>query len=314
MMSTNLKDVMPATLKRVSERMNGLGLETGNTCNKHSRKIIQGRCTRFETVDYDEELGVYPIKMIMGPNGKEFCPVCRKQANDEKLYKEKVLPQKRRYEVKDTSFYFKNKSMLNDLSIQNATISNFKTVDDETERLKNKALEISQEIMNGSDHNYLFVGKVGRGKSHLAYAIAEKINVDSYKQGKAKRIVFISIPQMIAKIRHSYSLRDYELNTYKYKKEYFVDLARTCDLMIFDDLGAELGQVQAINPAANDITAILGEVFEARMRKPNIITTNLTAKQIKELYDVRVESRIMDGTDENIIVFANTTDKRKERV
>lgn len=313
-MDMSMKDIMPNTLKRISERMNGLGSKSGNYCNKHSQRVIKTKVTVTEIIDYDEELGVHPVPMIIGTDGKDFCPVCRKKSLEDKLYKERAMPEIRKNQVKNTSYYFKNKSLVTDNTIEQATFENFKEMDDVTVALKNGARKILDEIANGSDKNYLFAGEVGQGKSHLAYAIANQYNIDSYRKGEPKRVVFISIPRMVSKIRHSYSLRDQQLNAYKFKKDYFTELADKCDLVVLDDLGAELGQIQTINPAANDITDILGGIFEARMGKPTIVTTNLLPTQIKELYDVRVESRLMDGVEGSTLAFAGTTDKRKNRI
>lgn len=313
-MENNVGTAMTHVLNEYAKRNNGIGLKTGNYCNKHSKKVTKTRVTVTEIVDFNEDLGVYPVEMVMGPNKKEFCPVCRKKELEEKVYREKALPEKQRYDVKNTSHFLKSKSIIIDQSIKDATFDNFKVVDEVTNQLKLNGQSIVREVLNGSDKNYLFAGNVGTGKSHLAHAIAYQLNVESFKLGKPIKTVYISIPQMVTLIRHSYSLSSKALEDYKYKKNYFIELSRKCDFVVFDDLGAELGQVQRQDAAANDIIILLGEIFETRVKKPTIITTNLEPQQVRKMYDDRVESRVNDGFNKDAVIFAGTADKRKNRI
>lgn len=294
--------------------LNKLTEKTGEQCFKHSLSVKEnmGRTSYDlkEVVPFDEELGSYPIDILRNTKtGSVYCPECRKERTIERE-SEMILKAEQGHRLETTSKMLKNKSLLVDSTIKEATFETFRVTDEATKALKEKAVNIVSSILSGDTNNYLLVGEVGRGKSHLAMAILDRVNKDSYKQGKARSCVFISIHAMISKIHNGYGLSDLEYQTYRYTDNYFKELANRVDVLVLDDLGSELGQINSKTEASDSVTKILNAILEARQGKVTIITTNLSENRIKLAYGDRIESRLKDGLENNAILFTGTNDKR----
>lgn len=314
-MNGNLKHNLKRTLKRLEQNMDGLGSETGEQCLKHSQQIIKGKkTTRTLIIPFDEELGVYPIQMIKGFKGESICPVCYKYQKEKQVYQEQTLPSIEKKRVQGVSTYLKDKSIILDKNISQSKLSTFKEIDKKTKELKEKAIEIRNTILNGSNETFLFVGSYGVGKSHLAYSIADSVNKMSYKQDKPMKCVYIQVNQMFMLIEHGYNLPKQEKDNYKYKPKYFIDLVKNADFIVIDDLGAELGKNGENLSTTDARIKILTDMFEAMLDKPKIVTTNLTKEQILQAYDGRLDSRLFSNAIDKPVLFVGVTDKRKESI
>ncbi len=115
------------------------------------------------------------------------------------------------------------------------------------------------------------IGATGLGKTHLSLAIADKV------MKKGFSVIYGSAPELLRAA----------------EKEYFGksdnDIMQTlinCDLLILDDLGAELGKPL--------YTSLLYEIINSRISRsiPLIVNTNLTGKEIKNRYQDRIWSRL----------------------
>lgn len=311
----NLGKSLQNTMKRIAEVRGGLGQPTGNYCDKHSKIEYQGKkTTRTEIIDYNEELGVHKVEKVRSIDGGEMCPICKKKELEDKFQREFAIPEKQKYDVRDTSTWLKSKSIILDDNIKNATFENFEVMDAKTKELKERSVEIKNEILNGSTNTYMFVGLYGRGKSHLSYAILKSLNIESYKNGKPLRCVYIQVNRMMKLIDAIYSMSQKEKETYKYKPNYFVELAEKADVLVFDDFGAELGKVKNDNESTDAKITLLSDMFEARQGKPTIVTTNLLPKEIESAYSGRVNSRVLENFDGKALIFDESTpDKRKTK-
>ena len=87
----------------------------------------------------------------------------------------------------------------------------------------------------------------------------------------------------------------------------------TVDLLVIDDLGAELGDMDAADPKATAfVNRVLFKVFDGRQGKKTIITTNLTGEAVMKAYDERITSRMFNTYRH--IEFKFTRDKRKRKL
>lgn len=292
-------------------------LKTGKICNKHSRKVRKGRFESYEIVPFDDELGVYPIDFVKGRT-EDFCPECRRIEKINPIVNEWQEDASKKNYVKNTSSMLKTKSVILDSTIRKANFENFETLDSETSRLKKEAVLMADEILKGSGNNYLLCGKPGTGKSHLGMAIADKVNKDSYKQHivdgtiEPFRCIFLSIPEMLKKIYNSYSLPYEQKINYRHTEEEYKKIMRTFDLVVFDDLGAELGRMEG-NGATDNMVKLLNTFLEIRLEKATVITSNFDLDQVLKNYDGRLESRLKAGLEGNLLIFNNTSDKRGRR-
>lgn len=117
----------------------------------------------------------------------------------------------------------------------------------------------------------LLIGSTGLGKTHLSLAIAK----DAIDKGFG--VVYGSV--------HSFALT--------IEKERFKDDAKTsetltkCDLLILDDLGAEMSSAYT--------QAMIYDIINTRIMKnlPTIINTNLSPREIENRYGERTASRLL---------------------
>lgn len=119
--------------------------------------------------------------------------------------------------------------------------------------------------------NYLFMGKTGLGKTHLSTSVAVKVIERGFD------VLYVSVCSMIS---------DFEKKRFNYNET--VDLSRyySADLLIIDDLGAEM---------TNQFTvSCFYDVINSRItnRKSTIINTNLKKEEIAARYGDRIESRL----------------------
>lgn len=86
---------------------------------------------------------------------------------------------------------------------------------------------------------------------------------------------------------------------------------KECDLVVLDDVGAELGTIDTLEQARGFNYDLMSEITEARQNKNTIMTTNLTSKQLIQNYGDRIVSRLFSKSSrETMIAFKNTPDGR----
>lgn len=206
--------------------------------------------------------------------------------------------------------YIKNKtynclerdSIFLDKTLLKADFDSYQTKDEETISNKDKALKIAREYYQGADYNTVLTGNPGTGKSHLAMSMLKVVNgySDPYR-----KCLFVSIDEVLRKIRGTFNNRDS-----KYTEQYVVDLLTSADLLVIDDLGAEIGAVGTDKQASDFVSKILYSIVNGRMDKPTIITTNLSSKELARTYDNKLISRLFRGSAGHVIKFESTSDKR----
>ncbi|MCH5299212.1 MAG: ATP-binding protein [Ruminococcus sp.] len=121
--------------------------------------------------------------------------------------------------------------------------------------------------------NIFMRGLTGLGKTHLSLSIANEVIKKGYG------VVYISAPKLLAQLEKEQFSRN--------KPETSVlDTIEECDLLIIDDLGTEFSNQFSSQAVYN--------VFNTRLLtgKPLIVNTNLSLKELENLYTQRFVSRI----------------------
>lgn len=190
------------------------------------------------------------------------CEIEQEREKKEQLEKEEEMRSIQRAKIS---------SMMDD-TFQTANFLSFK------ERVENeKHLRIAQnycrdfKIMYERNQGLLFYGTVGTGKSYTAACIA------NYLLEHHTSVVMTSFVRILQEMQGF----DRE------REEAFVNKLNTVKLLIIDDLGAE----RSTDYALEKVYGVIDNRYRAR--KPLILTTNLTLRQMQETTDVRYE-RIYD--------------------
>ncbi|MDQ8250583.1 ATP-binding protein, partial [Enterococcus faecium] len=130
--------------------------------------------------------------------------------------------------------FFQNGSVLTDKTLFKCKMENYHVVDQETKIALERAKSYVNDVLLNHPAHFILSGKSGSGKSHLsmatAWEILERSNYD-------KKILFISYQELLEQIKFSY-------NNAELRKEIEGSLIadiKTTDLVVFDDIGAELG-------------------------------------------------------------------------
>lgn len=259
----------------------------------------------------DDLCDVHQIPLIVFADRK-ICPACAKELTEQREQelisqitdKHYANEQKKAASGKPENYI--SKSLLSDKKILNASFQNYEATDEETKTNKQKARMIAKRYIDGEVFNTIFSGKVGTGKSHLAYSILTAVNEHIEPKQKC---LYVSAYKLLNQLRASYSSREDTENV----KENLIQLCSKAYLLVIDDLGAEVGSKNNQKVAASDNFDLLNNILERRLNLPTIFTTNLTSDQIESTYDDRIRSRVLSEADmSSVITFEKTKDKRNK--
>lgn len=237
------------------------------------------------------------------PNGEYKCALCGTSvlSNEFKVEMGKTLKENKEHALKT---FLRRKSMFRDRTLEAANFESYRTDltdNEEVEVNKQKAIEIAQRINNGEIINSMITSETtGVGKSHLAMAILKAVN------NGTRKVVFLEAATIYDKVQQSIRTGD------EYTLEYFAKLSGESDVLVLDDLGAEIGDKDTDKIASDYINRLWRAIVDARQDKTTITTTNLRSVDIRRLYDVKVVSRLLNGakSSDGIIVFNETKDLR----
>jgi DNA replication protein DnaC len=131
------------------------------------------------------------------------------------------------------------------------------------------------------DKNIIYLsGQTGTGKTYLSTCMANEL----IKLGKL--VLLTSSFKLNQDFIKSYACKDLETKNNILSK--YLDV----EVLFIDDLGTELRQP---NITGNYLYHIINE--RRLNKKPTVITTNLNLEDLRDYYDERIFSRIVDKTN-----------------
>ena len=162
----------------------------------------------------------------------------------------------------DLNYY--SKDAKNDNGISNYT---------QMSRIYNYCKEYANNF-NLDSANLFLTGNTGLGKTHLSLAIANVAILKGYG------VIYSSAPTLLNKLEKAHFSYEYS------KEDEIVGALCDCDLLIIDDLGTEFASLYSKSALYN--------IFNNRLlkQKPTVINTNLSFRELQELYSPRFVSRL----------------------
>lgn len=156
--------------------------------------------------------------------------------------------------------------------------SNFSTFIERegAERCFQIAKKYVEDFDSWEGESLMFWGEPGNGKSHLATAIANELS------SKGKRVVFISMPDLLEKIKATFNRNSVET------EEEIMRGLQLCDLLIIDDIGAE--------KVSDWVQEVIFRIVDGRYKKmkPILATSNLEPKELAERIGKRAYDRLIE--------------------
>lgn len=197
----------------------------------------------------------------------------------------------------------KHGSLLTDKPLIDKRLSDYKIVDDETKRAKERSTLIINKVLLGEPIHGVFLGKTGVGKSHLSMGICwEIIERSDYR----KKCLYVSFPYLLDQLKFAF-------NDEQARKAITGELMseiQKADFVVIDDLGAELGVFNSKSISSVYSNDTLTKITDARQNKAVIYTTNLNKDQLVQAYGDRVFSRMANNSNGYGFTFKTTQDKR----
>ena len=124
-----------------------------------------------------------------------------------------------------------------------------------------------------NSESLIFMGETGLGKTHLSLAIAGRVTEKGFG------VVYGSAQNILSSLENEkFGKQPSESSPEK--------SVLSCDLLILDDMGAEFVTQFTVSALYNIINTRLME------KKPTIISTNLSPREMEEKYSRRITSRI----------------------
>ena len=198
---------------------------------------------------------------------KKVPVMCKCRAEEERLKKEQMQKEEEMRSIQRA----KVSSMMDD-TFRTACFANYQIRNGNERHLKvAKKYCIEFSKMYERNQGLLFWGTVGTGKSYTAACIA------NYLLEANKSVVMTSFVRILQEMQGF----DRE------REETFTNKLNSVKLLIIDDLGAE----RSTDYALEKVYGIIDNRYRAK--KPLILTTNLTLRQMQEATDIRY-ARIYD--------------------
>lgn len=262
-------------LSEIDREISGIGAQLAITAlSGDSEKIA---VLRAKSVALSKEKSAI-FKKEMVADIEYDCPLCK----DSGYIDGKICECVKKIAAKVIVDELKKQMPLDACTFENFNL-NYYSKDGENARKRMTAiLKLCKEYVNSFDpnssQNLLFMGAPGLGKTHLSFAIVSGVVDKGFLPfyGPAENLfALVSGERFSGENKGSYQA--------------MLD----CDLLVIDDLGTEF-----LNEFSK---SIFYNLINTRLlsKKPTIINTNLTMKEIADRYGERIASRLIGGYNAN---------------
>lgn len=207
---------------------------------------------------------------LLGWRQQDHCDPCGAIIAEEREKRE--MEQAEKLTIKN---YLERSGLMRGI-LANMTFENFNS------QIAGTAKEIAEEYADKfnreTTRGFMFYGKAGSGKTHLAVAIARRVI-----EKKQIQVRFVRVVDLLSEIRKTFDENE------SYRTENESDLIKNytaVPLLVVDDLGSE--------KTTDWVRQILYQIIDERWieQKPIIVTSNLKPKELEARFEERIASRI----------------------
>lgn len=257
-----------------------------------------------EVRDTNETCPIHHIKQVSFAGRPSFCPDCQriKIQQEEQARVQNAANRHRRRQTVET---LEKDSIVGDPLLKEVGFDSYIPDNDETEAALRKAQVFAGEYLDQHrKFNVIFTGLPGSGKSHLAMSMLKYINVHA---DPMMSCLFISVNDLLRRVKDSIS------NSKSfYTEANMIRLLTAADVLVLDDLGSESSFKRESTESSEYNQKLLFAILNARSR--TIITTNLSSRELEEIYNPKIVSRIYRGIDGHIIKFTKATKDKRSKI
>lgn len=266
------RQIAMSSIEAARARIKGGADSTKEVKEKNHELIAEKRSLLIETgydADYLEPIYTCPMCQDTGRVDGDYCS-CFKQATISMLYKQSTLDKILETENFDTfnlDYYSKEKFE----KFEYTPYDNMSSI-----LAKTKQFVEDFDNPDNENHNLLFYGATGLGKTFLSNCIAKALMDTRHTVLYQTAIHLFEDVCGDVIMKHSDNSKLREIYDYIY----------SCDLLIIDDLGTEF-----VN---SFVSSELYNILNTRIRekKATVISTNLSLNDINERYSDRISTRI----------------------
>lgn len=227
------------------------------------------------------------------PYQPTFCPECQRE--DMAREQEKKIGEAYISSILSSTYDVLARNSIMPGDMKEASFNTFTVSSESDELAQNYALRVAKHYFKDGKGNAIILGKAGRGKTHLAIAIAKKLNIDFKANNNPKSVLFMNVPTMFQKIQSGFNRTDARTT------DEWLELLKKVDYLILDDFGK--------GEQANWKKDFLYNLLDARDK--TTITTNLTGQEMKNLYDSSLVSRVAKGAKDLTFKYPESAEDRR---
>lgn len=222
-----------------------------------------------------------------------FCPECQREAMARE--QEKKIGEAYISSILSNTFGVLERNSIMPSDMKEASFNTFTVNNEIDEKAKNYALRIAKHYFNDGKGNAVILGQAGVGKTHLAIAIAKKLNIDFKANNNPKSVLFMNVPTMFQKIQSGFNKSEARTT------DEWLDLLKKVDYLILDDFGK--------GEQANWKKDFLYNLLDARDK--TIFTTNMTGREMKQAFDSSLVSRVAKGAKDLTFKYPDDAEDRR---